>query len=137
MGNRVGIIFHEDWKEFSPLLYSHNGAELRVVQLQDYLRKYEKEHNLDNHDGHLFNPCHMIVGYIQFIEKDIHMRVERLSDDSIKKLQKTHEYLNGFDGGCWIVNISTKNFGETVEGGNFYCNNNIVKNDLKSTNDCY
>ena len=59
MGNRVGIIFHEDWEEFSPLLYSHYGSELRVMQLQDYLREYKEEHSLDNHDGHKYSPEHI------------------------------------------------------------------------------
>ena len=135
MGNRVGIILHEDWEEFSPLLYSHYGAELRVCQLREFLIQYKKEHDLDNHDGHLYNPCHMMVGYLQHIDKNVHIRVENLSDDSIKQLQETHEYLNGFDGGCWIVNVSTKNFGETIEGDNYYCDGNIVDNDLKSPYD--
>jgi hypothetical protein len=133
MGNRVGVILHEDWNNFSPLLYSHNGANLIPFKLQEYLKQYIKDHNLDNHDGHLYNEEHMMLGFIQSLDKDVHMRIESLSESSIQKLQDEHDYPNCFDCGCWIVNVSTGNFGETVSGDGYYLDNdNIVKDELNS-----
>ena len=43
MGNRVGVIFHEDWGDFSPLLYSHYGADLIPFQIKEYIIKYYKQ----------------------------------------------------------------------------------------------
>lgn len=130
MGNRIGVILHRDWEEFSPLMYSHYGAGSRVFQLQEFLKEYKKNHEIPNYDGHLYNPCHMMVGFLQSIDEDVHTRVEGLSDLSEKKLIDTHEYPNAYDGGCWIVNVSPDNFGETVEGDGFTCNGNIVNNEL-------
>jgi hypothetical protein len=133
LGNRVGVVFHEDWQEFSPLLYSHYGANLLPIEIQNYLKKYKDDYSLDNHSGHLFNPCHMMVGFLQSIDKDIHIRVENLSNNQIVLLQTTNEYPNCFEGGCWIINISTKNFGQTICGdGYILVNENIVEDELES-----
>lgn len=130
MGNRVGLILHEDWNEFSPLLYSHHGADSLPWELQNYLRQYILDNDInDNCDGHKFNCCHMIVGFIQSTSKNIHVRVENLSNLEIQKLIDEHECSNCFDGGCWIVNVSTKNYGAVSgDGDNGYIlkNNNIV-----------
>jgi hypothetical protein len=130
LGNRIGVILHRDWEEFSPLMYSHYGAGSRVFQLQNFLIEYRQNHQLPNNDGHLYNPCHMMVGFLQSIDKDIHTRVKGLDDHQVQNLQKIHEYPNAFDGGCWIVNVSPDNFGETVEGDGFTCQGNIVGNEL-------
>ena len=128
----MGVIFHEDWNHFSPLLYSHNGAELRIIQLQEYLRDYKSKYTTSNNDGHKYNADHMMVGYIQSIEPDIHVRVQNLSGEEIVVVKETHEYRNCFDGGCWIVNVSEYNFGDTIEGSCLTCGGNIVKNDLQN-----
>ena len=115
MGNRVGVIFHEDWKEFSPLMYSHYGAELISFEMQDFIKEYYKENDIKDYtDGHKYNPCHMMVGFIQFIDKDIHIRIENLEQFQIEKLKSKHEYPNCFDGGCLIINVSRKHYGEII-----------------------
>ena len=116
MGNRVGVIFHEDWEEFSPLLYSHYGANLMPYQIQEYIVKYYKQHDVNVNDGHKYDPSHMMAGFIKFLNEDIHIRIENLSEFQINQLKNEHNYPNYFEGGCWIVNISRKNYGEVVKG---------------------
>jgi len=130
MGNRIGIILHDDWEYFSPLLYSHYAADCRVWQLQKYLREYKVKHEIPNNDGHKYNPSHMLVGYLQSFNPDIHTRVENLSDDQIEEIRENHFYSNCFDGGCWIVNINPYHFGQTHGDYSFKYKNNIVDNDL-------
>ena len=123
MGNRIGVIFHDNWKEFSPLLYSHFGADSIPLQLQEYLRNYyENMSRLDN-DGHKYNPCHMLVGFLQSIKKDIHIRIENLDKDQIESILFNKEYKNCFEGDCWIINVSRDYFGI-----NTTCRNNILYN---------
>jgi hypothetical protein len=137
MSNSVGVIFHEDWKEFSPFLYSHYGADTVPFYLQNFIREYYKKWDIkdekNTHDGHKYNPCHMMVGFLQSIDKDIHIRVENLDEYYINKLIKNHEYDNCFSGGCWIVNVSIEHYGETVIG-NGYCldNDNLLLDKLKN-----
>lgn len=130
MGNRVGIILHDNWVDFSPLLYSHNGASCRVWQLQKYLREYKLKHNIPNNDGHIYNPEHMMVGYIQSFDTDIHTRIESMSDYQMSSLQDTHNFPNCFDGGCWIVNVNPEHYGETNGDYEERYNGNIVENEL-------
>ena len=131
MGNRVGIILHNNWMDFSPLLYSHNGAECRVWQLQQYLREYKSKHDVLNNDGHIYNPEHMMVGFIQSFDPDIHTRVECLSDSQIFNLQGERDYPNCFDGGCWIVNVNPEHYGETDGDYSERYRGNIVQNELE------
>ena len=136
MGNSIGVIFHNNWEEISPFLYSHYGADIIPFEIQSYLREYLATHSLDNHDGHKYSSEHMIVGFIQSIDKDIHMRVESFSDKMTELLIKNQKYSNCFDAGCWIINVSTDHFGETVVGDNYTLeNNNIVQDELKSIYD--
>lgn len=137
MGNRVGVIFHNDWYEFSPLLYSHNGADEIPILVQTFLKEYDKQHKRCNTDGHLYNPEHMMVGFIQSLNKNVHMRIESLTEYQINMLKEHHEYPNCFDGGCWIINISILNYGKTECGDNYYLkNDNIVTDELESVYDC-
>lgn len=115
MGNRVGVIFHEDWKEFSPLLYSHYGANLMPYQIQEYIVKYYKQHDVNVNDGHKYEPNHMMAGFIKFLDEDIHIRIENLTEVQINKLKNEHNYPNYFEGGCWIVNVSRGSYGEIVK----------------------
>lgn len=123
---------HENWNHFSPLFYSHNGTELRVMQLQKYLRDYRLKYPTSNNDGHLYNASHMMVGFVQSIEPNIHMRVENLSPLEIQAIKGIHKYQNCFDGGCWIIDVSENNFGDTIEGTCLTCDGNIVANDLRN-----
>lgn len=136
MGNRVGIIFHNDWYEFSPLFYSHNGADGIPILVQKFLKDYDKQYQRCNNDGHLYNPEHMMLGFIQSLNKSVHMRIENLTEYQINTLKDHHQYLNCFDGGCWIVNISILNYGSTECGDNYFLkNNNIVNDELQSVYD--
>lgn len=138
MGNRVGVVFHENWNEFSPLLYSHNGADLIPFQIQNYIKEYYSKHNIDNRDGHEYEPSHMMAGFIKFLNEDIHMRIENLEKFQIDKLISDHEYPNNFEGGCWIINVSRNNYGGTIEGDNYWLyDGNIFKDKLKNSYDLY
>ena len=133
MSDSIGLIFHENWNEFSPLMYYHYGADGTPFQIQNYMKQYLQEHELNNRDGHIFSPCHMMVGLLQSMSKSVHIRVENLTEQQIETLQEHHDYPNYFDGGCWIINVSTDNFGDTVCGDNYTLeNDNIVKDELKS-----
>lgn len=116
MGNSVGVIFHEDWENFSPLLYSHYGADLIPFQIKEYIVKYYNQYDINDNDGHKYEPSHMMASFIKFLDEDIHIRIENLADFQINKLKNEHEYPNYFDGGCWIVNISRNNYGEVIKG---------------------
>lgn len=116
MGNRVGVIFHKNWEDFSPLLYSHYGADLMPFQIQEYITNYYTQNNINDNDGHKYEPSHMMVGFIKFLDEDIHIRVENLTELQIDKLRNEHNYPNYFDGGCWIVDVSKGSYGEAVKG---------------------
>jgi hypothetical protein len=132
MGNRIGVIFHEDWKEFSPFMYSHYGADTIPFRIQQYLKEYKNKHDLNNNDGHLYNPCHMLVGFLQSIDKSDAIRVENLSEKDAERIFNEHEYSNCFEGGCWLVNVSTKHFGEVTGDINYILDNdNIVDDTLE------
>lgn len=129
MGNRVGVIFHENWNCFSPLLYSHWGAEYIPWKIQEYVKDYyvEHQHGLNGHDGHKFNASHMMLGFVQTLDKDIHMRVENLSDEDIKNIIEKRELENNFDGGCWLVNIAPDHYGDISGDGIYF--GHYLKND--------
>ena len=132
MGNRIGVIFHYDWEEFSPLFYSHFGAESIPFKLQKYLKDYDIQYKRCNTNGHLYNPEHMMLGFIQSLDKDIHMRIQNLNECNLEFLQNNHNYPNCFEGGCWKVNVSENNFGKTVCGGNYLLeHDNIVQDELE------
>jgi hypothetical protein len=140
MSNRIGVIFHDDWNDFSPLMYAHNGGSSIPFEIKDFLIEYYKEHDINNHtDGHLYNPSHMMVGFLQFLDKDIHMRVENLSDRQINTLKQEREYPNCFDSGCWIINISNKNYGDTITGDDRFNlkNDNLFSDELVNDEDNY
>lgn len=108
MGNRVGVIFHEDYELFSPLLYSHNGGNLITEQfIEEYLDSYHEIY-LVNDDGHKYDCEHMMYGFIQGIGIDLHNRISSINDSELKLL---HEYKNCFENGCFLVNVSFKNYG--------------------------
>ncbi len=111
MGNRVGVIFHENYKYFSPLIYDHFGADNMLDHIHNYIEDYEKKYSKDINDGHLYSCGHMLVGFLRFIEADKHIRVENLSDDQIENLKFKHNYPNFFEGGCFLVNIDKSNCG--------------------------
>ena len=136
MSNNIGVIFHDNWEEFSPLLYCHNGAVGIPLFVQDYLKNYDIEHKRNRNGGHLYNPEHMIIGFVQSLNKDIHMRVQNLTEEQIDILKEHHECQNYFDGGCWIIDVSVYNYGNTECGGIYYLDNdNIVNDELKSDYD--
>jgi hypothetical protein len=139
MGNRIGVIFHENWNDFSPLMYSHYGENTIPFKLQQFIRTYYKENDInDKSSGHKYDPCHMMVGFLQFIDKDIHIRVENLSDKQIEELEKEHDYPNCFEGDCWIINISRNSFGETIHDiGYMLDNDNLLTDELKNEYDNY
>jgi hypothetical protein len=78
----------------------------------------------------------MMVGFLQSIEKDIHIRVENLCDFQIDKLEKDHKYPNCFSGGCWIIDVSRENYGKTITDNNIYYldNSNIFSDEIKNIN---
>jgi hypothetical protein len=130
MGKSIGIIFHDNWEDFSPLMYSHYGADSEIFFVQRFLREYYKENNINEHDRYKYDPCHMMVGFLQSIDKNIHIRVQNLSDFHIEKLDNDHIYLNCFDGGCWIINVSREHFGEiNTDSYSYYLDNNNIFND--------
>jgi hypothetical protein len=138
MGNRIGVIFHDDWNEFSPLLYSHNGANLIPFQIQAYIRDYYEKHDINNIGGHEYKPSHMMAGFIKFLKEDTHMRIKNLNKNQIDILINNNEYPNCFEGGCWIINVSRKNYGATVEGDGYWLDNaNIFKDKLLNDYDLY
>ncbi len=126
MGNRIGVIFHEDWNDFSPLLYSHYGADFIPLKIQEYIREYYEKYDINNHDGHEYDPCHMMAGFIKFLDVDTHMRIQNLDRSQINKIQNKHEYPNCFEGGCWIINVSRKNYGRTTGNTNYSLENNNI-----------
>lgn len=111
MGNRVGVILHNNWEEFSPLLYSHYGADTIFPNLKTYLKKYELDNSKNSHSGHIYNCKHMMVGFIQTLDPDIHIRIESLDFSNINKLKNHKTYPNYFEGGCYIVNVSEDKYG--------------------------
>lgn len=140
MGNRIGVIFHKNFEEFSPLLYDHYAADSLPRLLQEYLRDYKASHK-SQESGHTYNPAHMMADFIGYIADNEpfgndHIRVENLSPIKIEKLQTVHEYLNCFEGGCWIVNVDFENFGDAIqESGYVLYKNNIVDDELDSKYD--
>ena len=139
MANRIGLIFHNDYKEFSPLLYSHHGANSLIYEVQDFLREYYKKYDIsDCVDGHKYNSCHMMVGLLQHLDNDIHIRISNLSDCNIEILKSEHEYYNCFDGGVLIINVSNKNFGK-LDGNNDYNleNDNLFSDNIEHMEDSY
>ena len=111
MGNRIGIIFHENYKYFSPLIYDHWGGEDMKERIYSYLEYYNEKYYEEEHDGHLYNCGHMAVGYLVFIKADKDVRVENLSDSELERLKLDHNYPNEFDYGCLLVNVNENNFG--------------------------
>ena len=92
MGNRIGVIFHDNWNDFSPLFYSHNGADGIPFNVQNFLKNYDDKYKRCNNDGYLYNPEHMMLGFIQSIDKHVSMRIENLSDSQIDILKEHKEY---------------------------------------------
>lgn len=140
MSNRIGVIFHNDYESFSPLIYSHYGANSLIFEIQNFLRGYYNKYDInDCIDGHKYNSCYMTVGLLQYIENDVHISVENLSYSDIEILESEHEYVNCFDGGVLIINVSNQNFGK-VDGDNSYLlkNNNLFSDDILHIEDsCY
>ena len=136
MSNPVGLIFHNNWEYFSPLLYSHYGADvLPRFKLQRYFVQYRKKHPTKNNDGHLYDCCHMMRGFIQTLDEDIHERISSLSEESISRIKSTHLYSNAFCGGCYLINVSEDKFGIVDGDGRFNFVNNNVLNDLIDDSD--
>lgn len=106
------------------------------IQLQEYLKEYRIHNDINENDGHKYASEHMIVGFMQFIDKDIHMRVSNLDEYDIKIIKEKNNCDNCFSGGCWIVNVSKTNFG-IISGDINYSleNNNIITDKLKSMED--
>jgi hypothetical protein len=111
MGNRVGVIFHEDYERFSPLLYSHfGGSVINESFISEYLDSYKDLYPI-NDDGHKYNCEHMMYGFMQSIGVDLHNRICNVDYD---RLKETQDYPNFFDNGCFLVNVSFVNFGFIV-----------------------
>lgn len=133
MANRIGVIFHENWEFFSPLLYSHYGGNLLPLKIREYITQYHKKHDTSDGDGHKYEPSHMMAGFIKYLDEDIHMRVENLTESQIKRLKNEHKYPNYFDKGCWIINVSRNNYGKTIKGDIDWVDiGNILKRDIGS-----
>jgi hypothetical protein len=111
MGNRIGIIFHENYEYFSPLIYDHFGGENMKNWVYAYLEDYNKKYCKEDHDGHLYNCDHIVVGYLVFIKADRDVRVENLSNEQLEELKLNHKYFNEFDAGCLLINVEKNNFG--------------------------
>lgn len=109
MGNRVGVIFHNNYKYFSPLLYSHHGGNLITETfIREYLDSYRELYPIQDGDGHKYDCEHMMYGFIQGIGVDLH---NRISGMDYERLQETQDYPNCFDNGCYFVNVSCDNYG--------------------------
>jgi hypothetical protein len=133
MGSRIGLIFHDNWEEFSPLMYHHFGENSIPFEVQKFIQNYYDKHNTNTGNGHEFSPGHMMVEFLQTLDKNIHMRVQNISDKQIKILKQNYDYPNYFDGGCYIINIAKDRYGETICGeGYFLDNNNILTDKLKN-----
>lgn len=113
MGNRVGVIFHENWDNFSPLLYSHYGADTMSYSLKTFIKDYKTKHP-EKTSGHLYDASHMMANFIKFLDEDIHMRIDNLSDVAYDSIQHSHIYDNCFEGGCMLVDVSFGNYGNTT-----------------------
>ena len=141
MSDRIGVIFHKNWEEFSPLVYVNNGGKYIPYCIQDFLKEYYIQYDIKNNsNGYEYNPNHMLVGFLQSLEKDKQIRTENLTDLNLDILIKEQSYPNCFDGGCWIVDVSRYNYGETViDGEGYYIldNDNIFSDELKNAYDYY
>lgn len=111
MANRVGVIFHEEYENFSPLLYSHFGGNvINENFIKEYLDSY-KDLYPTNDDGHKYDCEHMMYGFMQSIGVDLHNRICCVDCDILKE---TQDYPNCFDNGCFLVNVSFDNYGFIV-----------------------
>lgn len=111
MGNRVGIIFHNNWEEFSPLLYSHHGGcQITKELIEEFINSYRELYPVCD-DGHKYDCDHMMYGFIQSVGVDLHNRICSI-DDSV--LKETRAYRNAFDCGCFLVNVDFDNYGEII-----------------------
>jgi len=113
MGNRIGVIFHEDWNCFSPLLYSHYGASTIRNDLQVFLEDYKTRYPVKTSD-HLYNTAQMMASFIKFLDEDIHLKIANIPDVAYDRLQRAHHYYNGFEGGCILANVTMEHYGELV-----------------------
>lgn len=108
MANRVGVIFHNSYSEFSPLLYSHFGGDIINTEfIQEYLNSYRDLYP-EKDDGHKYDCEHMMYGFLQGIGVDLH---NRICNVNFEKLIETQNYPNCFESGCYLVNIDYDNYG--------------------------
>ena len=127
MGDRVGVIFHNNFEDFSPLFYSHYAASSTPYKVRRYLMKYNSTVPKNNRDGHMYNCKHIMCGFIKTLDDSIHERVESISQDIMDEIATTKVYLNYYDGGCYIIDVSEKNFGNVSGDGNLnFIDNNIL-----------
>ena len=112
MSNSIGVIFHNNWADYSPLFYSHYGANIIPIELKEFCKNYKCNHNLDTNYGHLYECCHIIVNFISMLRTDMYMRIESLNDETQTYITNNHEYLNCFDSGCLLVNVAFDKFGD-------------------------
>ena len=92
-----------------------------------YLMKYNSTVPKNNRDGHMYNCKHIMCGFIKTLDDSIHERVESISQDIMDEIATTKVYLNYYDGGCYIIDVSEKNFGNVSGDGNLnFIDNNIL-----------
>jgi hypothetical protein len=103
MGNRIGIIFHENYKYFSPLIYDHFGGEYMIELVRAYLK--------EDRNGYIYNCGCAAVVYLAYIKAGRYVRIENLSDSQLERLKLDHKYSNEFDASCLLVNVEKSNFG--------------------------
>lgn len=112
MGNRVGIIFHNNWDDFSPLLYSHNGGyQITKEFIEEFLNSYRELYPVCD-DGHKYDCEHVMYQFIQSVGVDLHNRICSLSESEVHALSSDYWYRNYFESGCFLVNVDFNNFGE-------------------------
>lgn len=131
MGNRVGVILHNSFSSFSPLFYSHYGADYIPYRLRTYLVEYYSKNPRNTNDGHLYNCKHVMTGFIKALPPNVHERVESLSCDASMEVANDGMYQNCFDGGCYIVDVSTENYGQVVGDGHVKFQRNNIMNAIE------
>ena len=122
MSNRVGYIFHEDFDNFSPLLYVGNGGYGSYYQLKTFINQYLEQHGGDTSNGMLFSADATLYDFIIHLGySPTSCRLKNLNNEATVCIRRDHIYKNCFDSGCYIVNVSHKSFGEIDGDGHDFC----------------
>jgi hypothetical protein len=72
-----------------------------------------------------------MAGFIKALPQNYHERIESLPKDESLKIANDGVYQNCFDGGCYIIDVSTENFGQVVGDGHVKFQRNNIMNPIE------